>query len=293
MIYQAIQSMDDYVSTWSHTHDLRQVADSHPFACFPSMVMSMIQFEKLLLNSWSAEYALRITPAVNDKQYLQSSLHWTFPQAYYSILFSARAFLAAKLWPDSNPDVVARRVGRLVAAGYYPQSLSYYTVGAGKRYKVNRLPPDQPLRVHLDYTRDRMLKQEIHRVQCNPKTALRHPTTGAISKTLTIDQLRCIARNLGHTSFFDVMTRLRISSTDRDIERLYQEGEAFDVSLFHDYLLALVEHINSVHELYVLKAVGTEAYSDAVWKLPSYLRESFVNERFLKVLLPALAGVPA
>jgi hypothetical protein len=38
------------------------------------------QLEKLLLNAWSAEYALRITPIINDttaesSQYLQSSLH--------------------------------------------------------------------------------------------------------------------------------------------------------------------------------------------------------------------------
>lgn len=57
---------------------------------------------KLLLNSWSAEYALRITPLVTDEQYLNSALHWTYPQAYYSAFFSLRAVLVTLGCPTSE-----------------------------------------------------------------------------------------------------------------------------------------------------------------------------------------------
>ena len=67
-----------------HQNDLFDVARFPIFQQFGGLGAAERQaaLEKLLLNSWSAEYALRITPVVNDEQYLQSSLHWTFPQAY-------------------------------------------------------------------------------------------------------------------------------------------------------------------------------------------------------------------
>ena len=50
---------------------------------------------KILLCAWSAEYALRINPLVQDAEYARTSLAWTFPQAYYAAFFSARAVLAS------------------------------------------------------------------------------------------------------------------------------------------------------------------------------------------------------
>ena len=43
---------------------------------------------KLLLNAWSAEYALKIIPSIHDTEYLNHSLDWVFPQAYYAAIFS-------------------------------------------------------------------------------------------------------------------------------------------------------------------------------------------------------------
>ncbi len=101
--------------------------------------------EKLLLNSWSAEYALRITPVINDRyagaeQYLQSTLHWTFPQAYYSVLFSARAFLAIQGINVSNEELIRKRIGNMVVRGYYPASIGYYALGPINNYSIRRLP---------------------------------------------------------------------------------------------------------------------------------------------------------
>jgi hypothetical protein len=50
---------------------------------------------KILLCAWSAEYALRINPLVQDAEYARTSLALTFPQAYYAAFFSARAVLAS------------------------------------------------------------------------------------------------------------------------------------------------------------------------------------------------------
>lgn len=74
---------------------------------------------KLLLNAWSAELALRIKPNCSDRDYLNASLCWTFPQAYYAVLFSARAVLAVDGIHIANPEVIESLLSRWSLAGKY------------------------------------------------------------------------------------------------------------------------------------------------------------------------------
>ncbi|WP_199736753.1 hypothetical protein [Fibrisoma montanum] len=263
--------------------------------------------EKLLLNSWSAEYALRITPVVNDEQYLQSSLHWTFPQAYYSALFSARAFLAVQGINVSNEELIRKRIGNMVVRGYYPASIGYYALGPINNYRIQRLPmanfkltagrsdltlPSRENSAQLELaqflktTRDQRVKALRNAIQNNPKTALRSPRTGEILQKFSVEQYKQLARQIGYTTFFDMLSRLRISSTNREIER-FVDSE-IDVKLFHQSLVSIVSHVNSVHEVYIAKALGLDGYRQLVSKLPSYLQESFVRERMNTIIVPML-----
>lgn len=74
---------------------------------------------KLLLNAWSAELSLRIKPNCSDRDYLNASLYWTFPQAYYAVLFSARAVLAVDGIRIANPEVIENLLSRWALAGKY------------------------------------------------------------------------------------------------------------------------------------------------------------------------------
>ncbi|RYC70828.1 hypothetical protein [Spirosoma sordidisoli] len=74
---------------------------------------------KLLLNAWSAEYALRITPVINDEQYLQDALQWTFPQAYHGAVFSARALLLAREFDIKTESLIAVMIDEMAEAGLY------------------------------------------------------------------------------------------------------------------------------------------------------------------------------
>jgi hypothetical protein len=272
--------------------------------------------EKLLLNSWSAEYALRITPVLNDQslgaeQYLQSSLHWTFPQAYYSILFSARAFLAVQGINVSNEELIRKRIGNMVVRGYYPASVGYYALGPLNSYRIQRLPmakrygePGRDLALpsrhsaaqvelaqFLKTTRDQRIKALRNVVQKNPKTALRSARTGEVLQKFGPEQYKLLAKQIGYTTYFDMLSRLRISATTgspREIER-FVDSE-IDVRLFHQSLVDIVAHVNSVHEAYVAKALGIDAYRQLVSKLPAYLQESFVRERFQSVIEPLLTA---
>ncbi|GAB2602405.1 hypothetical protein [Spirosoma areae] len=263
--------------------------------------------EKLLLNSWSAEYALRITPVVNDEQYLQSSLHWTFPQAYYSALFSARAFLAVQGVNVSNEELIRKRIGNMVVRGYYPASIGYYALGPINSYRIQRLPMAKRFSVaakadlllpsregsvqaelaqFLKTTRDQRVRSLRNAIQNNPKTALRSPKTGEILQKFSIEQYKQLAKQIGYTTYFDMLSRLRISSTNREIER-FVDSE-IDVKLFHQSLVNVVAHVNAVHEAYIAKALGIQAYRQLVAKLPSYLQESFVRERMNTIIAPML-----
>ncbi|GAB3543805.1 hypothetical protein [Spirosoma fluminis] len=292
-----------------HQNDLFDVAKFPIFQQFHGLATaeSRKALEKLLLNSWSAEYALRITPVVNDEQYLQSSLHWTFPQAYYSALFSARAFLAVQGVNVSNEELIRKRIGNMVVRGYYPASIGYYALGPINSYRIQRLPMAKRFSVagkadlllpsragsaqaelaqFLKTTRDQRVKALRNAIQNNPKTALRSPKTGEILQKFSVEQYKQLAKQIGYTTYFDMLSRLRISSTNREIER-FVDSE-IDVKLFHQSLVNIVAHINAVHEAYIAKALGAEAYRQLVAKLPSYLQESFVRDRMNTVILPMI-----
>lgn len=300
-----------------HQNDLFDIAKFPIFQQFgdgPTLRLGTADnkaLEKLLLNSWSAEYALRITPVVNDEQYLQSSLHWTFPQAYYSVLFSARAFLAVQGVNVSNEELIRKRIGNMVVRGHYPASVGYYALGPINSYRIQRLPmakrladaggsvsgrdlalPSRHTSAQLELaqflktTRDQRIKALRNVVQKNPKTALRSVRTGEVLQKFGPEQYKVLAKQIGYTTYFDMLSRLRISSTNREIER-FVDSE-IDVRLFHQSLCNIVAHVNAIHEAYIAKALGIEAYRQLVSKLPTYLQESFVRERLNTIIEPML-----
>ena len=74
---------------------------------------------KLLLNAWSAEYALRIKPVTTERDYLNQALNWIYPQSYYAVLFSARAVLAVDGINIANQDEIEKLISQWVKQGKY------------------------------------------------------------------------------------------------------------------------------------------------------------------------------
>jgi hypothetical protein len=77
------------------------------------------EVSKMLLNAWSAEFALRIKPVCANRSYLNSSLSWIFPQAYFAVLFSARAVLAVDEVNLANPEVIEKLLRQWAQNGKY------------------------------------------------------------------------------------------------------------------------------------------------------------------------------
>ena len=74
---------------------------------------------KLLINAWSAEYALCLEVPFLDPDYIASSLNWFLPQAYYSFLFSLRARLVVDDVHVANARTVEDEAIRLARTGAY------------------------------------------------------------------------------------------------------------------------------------------------------------------------------
>jgi hypothetical protein len=258
--------------------------------------------KRMLLNCWNTEYALRSTAANGDEQYLRNALHWTFPQAYYSVLFGVRAFLATQGLFGNSDDLIRLRVGRLVANGFYPRAIGFYASGHYGDFKTYRLsvPGVQPslslvgnpreaqaqVAQFLRTTRTMKAKQTRQEVQANPNTALRSEKTGNILMKFDARHWQKLTPKLGFTTFFDLMGRLKISANYREIERFVEADINF--KLFHFALGDLVSYLNFIHESYVAQAMDGEAYREFIGTLPDYLRNGFVRERYETRIKPVL-----
>ncbi|UOQ76248.1 hypothetical protein MUN84_16925 [Hymenobacter sp. 5516J-16] len=257
---------------------------------------------KLLHASWSTEYALRATAELGDEDYLRNALHWTFPQAYHTIMAGLQAFLYTAGVRSSNPSLIRREVGRLVVRNAYPRPISFYAAGAYGDFSIHRLPLagykaglhiagkeiDAQAQIGQFLRTTRKLKAQATRqqVQANPNTALRSQKTGKVLDKWTAAHWQQITWRLGYTTIFDLLGRLRISQTSREIER-FVEAE-IDFKLFHQSLLNIVSYLNGIHETYVAKAMGVERYQQLVAELPKHLQNSFVQERLQTRVEPML-----
>lgn len=85
----------------------------------PSLIAS------LMLNSWSAEYALRCVPLPQTYQSAEDKINWVFPQAHYAALFSAQAVLCCQGNFTANPDAISKAMNALAEDGFYSKDHAF------------------------------------------------------------------------------------------------------------------------------------------------------------------------
>ena len=255
---------------------------------------------KMLQNSWSTEYALRATAELGDDDYLRHALHWTFPQAYYAGNASLQAFLYTLNIKSSNADFISRQAGRLVVRRAYPNTVGYYAAGPYNDFNLHRLPlgnykpglqipePETEAQAQIGQflrTTRKLKAQAVRRqVQSNSQTALRSPKTAKVLEKWNSSHWEQITWRLGYTTIFDLLGRLRISTSNKEIER-FVDAE-IDVKLFHESLLGIVSYLNGIHEAYVAKAMGLQRYQALIAALPQHLQHGFVADRLKHKIEP-------
>ncbi len=257
--------------------------------------------KKWLLHAWNAEYTLRSTATNPDQHYQKHALHWTFPQAYYSVLYSAKAFLAIQGINVPIESVIGQIINGYVVKGWYPQSVSFYADGSLGHYSYHNLssisepaliqPIDTPKQAEahitqfLKTTRDLRVRAFRQRLQANPNKALR-TKSGKILSKFNSSHWEEISKGLGVTTYFDMIARLKVSATQREIERFVEAD--IDVPKFHQALLNIVKYFNFIHECYVAKVMGLTQYQQWVEELPEYLREGFLKQRLEQGIRPTI-----
>ncbi|WP_439880173.1 hypothetical protein ACSX1A_13530 [Pontibacter sp. MBLB2868] len=253
-----------------------------------------------LVNSWSTEYALRATAELGDESYMRNALHWTFPQAYYTVFAGLQAFLHTRGVKTNNEDWILREAGRLVVKNAYPRAIGFYASGHYDDFNVHRLPlahykpglqiagkeleAQSQIGQFLRTTRRQKAKAVRQQVQANPATAIRSARSGEILQKFGPQHWQQLTWRIGYTTLFDLMARLRISSSHREIERFVQAE--IDFKLFHESLLEIVSYLNGIHESYVAQAMGIKQYEAFVKELPKYLQHSFVAARLQERIKP-------
>ncbi len=266
-------------------------------------VQDVDRVKRLLLNSWSTEYALRSTAELGDEAYMRNALHWTFPQAYYAVFSGLQAFLYTRGVKTNSEAWILREAGRLVVKNAYPRAMSYYAAGHFDDFNIRRLPlayykpglqiagkemeAQAQIGQFLKTTRRQKAKAVRQQVQANDTTAIRSSKTGDVLQKFSSQHWQQLTWRMGYTTLFDLMARLRISSTHREIERFVQAD--IDFKLFHESLLHLVSYLNGVHECYVAQAMGLTQYEAFVQELPIHLQHSFVTARMDNQIKPLLA----
>lgn len=293
------------------SYHIKQAADAYMLQQLPYFISHQHEVEeadkelmrKHLLNSWNTEYALRTTAENNDEQYLRNALHWTFPQAYYSVYAGVQAFLITQGIHSTNSEQIRREVGRLVVKGAYPNPVGYYAAGHFGDFRVFRLPfskwrpglqivdkePEAQAQIGQFLRTTRKLKAQSirQRVQSDPTTAIRSMRTGEVLQKFSAAHWHQLTWRIGYTTYFDLLSRLRITANHREIER-FIESE-IDVKLFHQSLLEIVDYLNFVHEAYVAKTLGLNAYKQMLASLPAYLKNSFAEKRLREHIEPVLS----
>jgi hypothetical protein len=256
----------------------------------------------MMLNAWNTEFSLRNVTKTPDNQLMNHSLHWTFPQAYFSIFYSTRALMGTQGIYTSDESVLSKRMANWIERGFYPASMGYYSSGTYNDFKIHRLPKTD-VQPSVDYlkneedvashvaqflktTRSIKAKKLREEIQSNEDTALKNKKTGDPILKFSKQDWEKITSQLPVTTIFDLLGRLKYSESNREIERYLNANIAFDA--FHDSLIGIVYHINLVHELYLIKALGMETYQSFLNELPVYLQNGFAHERFNQIIKPQL-----
>lgn len=233
---------------------------------------------KLLWNCWSTEYAFRLSGLVDDPEFYRYALHWNFPQAYYSLYLSMTAYQFTQGTESWEHEKSIKVFGNHVKDGHYPEAVSFYASGQYENTRVYKLPlatrrlsefevlasiqttDDAQMAIKSFLKSKREKNAEHKRERLKQKNDRRfHTGSGTFTKRFTENHWNLIYQTIPVTSLMNIMYRLRIKANYRDIQT-FMDAEGLDYKMFHESLSSIVDYMNFVHEAYVCKAIGQDAY---------------------------------
>jgi len=262
----------------------------------------MSRIHELLHNAWSTEYLLRHHLARQPEDYLRVSLHWAFPQAYYSIYLSIFAFYLAKNIHCKSHEATMRQFAGMVKNKVYPEALSFYADGEmknfeyhnlGKRVRSSRNPlaevqdPDEAraqIATFLKTTREKEAEAVRHERQQHTRSAIKN-AKGEPLKRFQAEHWKQITDRIGPTTCLDLLYRLRIKANYSCVSAFLHADT--DLRSFYQHLCEIIEYFNFVHEAYLAKAIGSYNFEIILKKFPlTGNRGSFLLKRYEERIKP-------
>ncbi len=244
------------------------------------------QLSSLLINGWNTEFLLRANFENLKNDALQNSLHWAFPQAYYSVFSVCLAYFHAAGHTEKTHFRVIKRAGLLMEKGWYPPAISFLARGGRTREYINISKHWIPNSLFFDAADPRVVDTQI----CQFLNATRmsdlherkkdikiHKSSGKRKSNFSTADWEQVSTSLGPTSVLNLLYRKRIQANYKDIEPLL--SDYLDPQIVYDSIINIVSAMNLVHEAFILKAIGKADYQ-SVMDSTAKSTKSFVTERF-------------
>lgn len=256
------------------------------------------QIKKLLWNSWSTEYAYKIGEKINSHEYYKFSLHWNFPQAYYSVYLSMTAFHETQGIASENHENSIKLFGTSVKDGHYPKAISFNSQGLFKEFNFNGFETfdsfpennsslnkiecleDAELQIATFLKSTRVKNAQNKRNRLNKRKASKEllKKDGELRQKFNKSHWDLIYKTIPVTSLFNILYRLRIKANYQDIETFINAD--IDFQKFHDSLGKIIYYLNFVHEAYIAKAIGINSYEKMLIDFPNHMTNDTAKERF-------------
>lgn len=261
------------------------------------------QCKKLLWNAWSTEHALRLALKLDNIEYYRFSLHWSFPQAYYSIYLAMTALQHSQGTDSDNHEKSIKVFGNSVKDGHYPAAISFYCQGLHEHFTFHGLPLfngfpqafnglpkiDSLDMAHVQIAKflasTRKRNAEHKRERCEEAKDKRFMTkAGEFRKAFKAEHWNMLYTTIPQTTLLNMLYRLRIKANYRDIESFLHAD--IDFKGFCEALVALVDYMNFVHEAYLMKVIGKAKYEAILTAFPIGVNGETAIRRHRDHILP-------
>lgn len=259
--------------------------------------------KKLLWNAWSTEHALGLALQVDNPEYYRFSLHWSFPQAYYSVYLAMTAFHHSQGTDSENHEKTIKVFGNSVKDDHYPAAISFFCQGLHEQFTFHGVPqfstfPDGFTgldRIHslgmaqtqiakfMASTRKRNAESKRERLEAQ-KDKKFLTKEGTFRKKFFAEHWNLIYQTIPHTSLMNALYRLRIKANYHDIESFL--NAEIDFKGFCEALITIVDYMNFVHEAYLMKVIGRANYASILTTFPKGINGETAMRRYKDHILP-------
>lgn len=261
----------------------------------PTLDVDVIR--KLLWNSWSTEYAFLLANQLDNDDYYRFSLHWNFPQAYYSVYLTMTAFHETQNVANEQHEKSIKIFGSSIKDNHYPSALSFYAAGMHNEFKFSGLqdfehfPKDFNGLARVNSTIDAkiqiasFLKSTRKKIAENKREKLEiakdkrfFNKKGLFTQKFSAEHWNHIYKTIPETTILNLLYRLRIKANYHDVESFI--NAEIDFKAFHESLGGIIDYLNFLHEAYIVKVIGIRAYEEILNKFPHKMNTETALKRY-------------